>query len=304
MAAALPNAAAMAVSGMARAAVRAAAAASGAAHGTRLADSVPREIVDDIFAHALKKQTGVSLKYMVRRARTGLNVGLPRRGDADLGPAHRCRAAAPTPARARMPTPPPPPPLRAAGLWRQPHRAPAGAVRPVPAEGAARAPRAPRGGAGEPALRPQLQAASAQGVCVCGGGVAAVEGLDKLPPAPSLCTCALLTAHPPQVRDWYVESFRELRTFPGVKTMPEEGQFTDLLRHIYRRHVRRRGVGVAGTIERLIPAAACSSVRSASVRVERGGGGAAPPCPRLAAPCPRLTACCRRPRDPRPTWCP
>lgn len=51
---------------MARAAVRAAAAAGKAVAGTRLADSVPRETVDDIFAHALKKQTGVSLKYMVR----------------------------------------------------------------------------------------------------------------------------------------------------------------------------------------------------------------------------------------------
>ena len=62
--AAIPAAAAMAASHMARAAVRAAA-ATAAASGTRLADSVPREIVDDIFAHALKKQTGVSLKYMV-----------------------------------------------------------------------------------------------------------------------------------------------------------------------------------------------------------------------------------------------
>ena len=49
--------------------------------------------------------------------------------------------------------------------------------------------------------------------------------------------------HPtPQVRDWYVESFRELRAFPGIKGGDDEAQFTDLLRHIYRRHVRR-GVG-------------------------------------------------------------
>ncbi len=31
----------------------------------RLADSVPRDVVDDIFGCALKKQTGVSLKYML-----------------------------------------------------------------------------------------------------------------------------------------------------------------------------------------------------------------------------------------------
>ena len=33
--------------------------------GVRLVDSVPRALVDDIFGHALKKQTGVSLKYML-----------------------------------------------------------------------------------------------------------------------------------------------------------------------------------------------------------------------------------------------
>lgn len=54
------------VSSAARMAVRAAAAtAMGVKEGIRLADCVPRELVDDIFAHALKKQTGVSLKYML-----------------------------------------------------------------------------------------------------------------------------------------------------------------------------------------------------------------------------------------------
>ena len=37
--------------------------AAGAA--ARLVDAVPRAVVDDIFACALKKQTGVSLKYML-----------------------------------------------------------------------------------------------------------------------------------------------------------------------------------------------------------------------------------------------
>ena len=32
--------------------------------GVRLGDNYPKELVDDIFACALKKQTGVSLKYM------------------------------------------------------------------------------------------------------------------------------------------------------------------------------------------------------------------------------------------------
>jgi pyruvate dehydrogenase kinase 2/3/4 len=32
--------------------------------GVRLGDHYPKELVDDVFACALKKQTGVSLKYM------------------------------------------------------------------------------------------------------------------------------------------------------------------------------------------------------------------------------------------------
>ncbi len=43
-------------------ALRLAAAAKHA--GVRLGDHYAKEIVDDIFANALKKQTGVSLKYM------------------------------------------------------------------------------------------------------------------------------------------------------------------------------------------------------------------------------------------------
>lgn len=35
------------------------------AHGVRLQDVEEHALVDDIFAHALKKQTGVSLKYML-----------------------------------------------------------------------------------------------------------------------------------------------------------------------------------------------------------------------------------------------
>lgn len=36
--------------------------------GPRLADQWERSVVDDIFSSALKKQTGVSLKYMCARA--------------------------------------------------------------------------------------------------------------------------------------------------------------------------------------------------------------------------------------------
>lgn len=39
-----------------------------------------------------------------------------------------------------------------------------------------------------------------------------------------------------QVRDWYVESFKDLREFPPIKDINDEKKFTDLLRHIYHRH--------------------------------------------------------------------
>ena len=52
-----------------------------------------------------------------------------------------------------------------------------------------------------------------------------------------------------QVRDWYVESFKELRGFPKVRDAPDEVTFTRLLQHIYRRHhnvVPMMAMGVAG----------------------------------------------------------
>ena len=39
-----------------------------------------------------------------------------------------------------------------------------------------------------------------------------------------------------QVRDWYVDSFKELRRFPVVKDTSDELNFTNLLKHIYHRH--------------------------------------------------------------------
>lgn len=39
-----------------------------------------------------------------------------------------------------------------------------------------------------------------------------------------------------QVRDWYVESFKELRSFPRVRDAQDELKFTGLLKHIYHRH--------------------------------------------------------------------
>jgi len=38
------------------------------------------------------------------------------------------------------------------------------------------------------------------------------------------------------VRDWYVESFTDLRTFPPVETMEDEERFTNMLKRIMTRH--------------------------------------------------------------------
>lgn len=42
--------------------------------------------------------------------------------------------------------------------------------------------------------------------------------------------------HVLKVRDWYVESFKELRNFPKVKDVQDEEKLTALLRNIYSRH--------------------------------------------------------------------
>ena len=52
---------------------------------------------------------------------------------------------------------------------------------------------------------------------------------------PRSWTCDACMIHL-QVRDWYVESFKELRNFRPIKDAESELKFTDLLKHIYHRH--------------------------------------------------------------------
>lgn len=40
-----------------------------------------------------------------------------------------------------------------------------------------------------------------------------------------------------KVRDMYVQSFRDIRSFPRISSAAEELQFTELLQTIYQRHV-------------------------------------------------------------------
>lgn len=148
--AAAPAAAMM--TGMARAVVRAAAVAEPLFTRTvKLHDSFPKPIVDDIFAHALKKQTGVSLKYML---------------DFGANPIERQLLLSAQFLHKELPV-------------RLAHR---------------------------------------------------VAELENLPYGLSSKSAIL------KVRDWYVESFEELRSFSGVRSVEDESKFTHLLRQIYRRH--------------------------------------------------------------------
>lgn len=153
------------VSGMARAVARATSIAQSTVnHGTRLVDTFPRQVVDDIFAHALKKQTGVSLKYML---------------DFGSNPIERQLMLSAQFLHKELPV-------------RLAHR---------------------------------------------------VAELENLPYGLSNKVPVL------KVRDWYVESFKELRHFPTVKDPGDESKFTELLRHIYRRHANVVPVMAKGVSE-------------------------------------------------------
>lgn len=39
-----------------------------------------------------------------------------------------------------------------------------------------------------------------------------------------------------QVRDWYLDSFRDLRAFPDIKNMNDEREFTEMIKAIKVRH--------------------------------------------------------------------
>ena len=56
---------------------------------------------------------------------------------------------------------------------------------------------------------------------------------------------SITTLHTPQVRDWYVESFKELRAFSPIKDATDEVNFTKMLRSIYSRHAGVVPVGAS-----------------------------------------------------------
>eukprot|EP00798_Chlamydomonas_sp_ICE-L_P023752 gene23752-9309_t len=119
--------------------------------GSRLIDHWERPVVEDIFAHAMKKQTGVGLKYML---------------DFGANPFERQLVLSAQFLHKELPV-------------RLAHR---------------------------------------------------VAELENLPYGLSAKSNIL------KVRDWYVESFKDLRTFPAIKDAADELKFTEILRGIYRRH--------------------------------------------------------------------
>uniref|UniRef100_A0A7S0RYN6 Protein-serine/threonine kinase n=1 Tax=Chlamydomonas leiostraca TaxID=1034604 RepID=A0A7S0RYN6_9CHLO len=143
---------------------RASSAASTVVKGSRLIDIMDKTVVDDVFGHALKKQTGVSLKYML---------------DFGANPIERQLILSAQFLHKELPV-------------RLAHR---------------------------------------------------VAELENLPYGLSAKSSIL------KVRDWYVESFKELRTFPTIKDLGDEIKFTELLRSIYRRHANVVPVMAQGVAE-------------------------------------------------------
>jgi len=83
-----------------------------------------------------------------------------------------------------------------------------------------------------PCSRPRLAAAE--------GRARAWTRPLRAPGSPVLSRGLLCAVQPrrggAQVRNWYVDSFKELRRFPQVKDTADELHFTELLKHIYHRH--------------------------------------------------------------------
>jgi hypothetical protein len=80
-----------------------------------------------------------------------------------------------------------------------------------------------------------------------------------------------LRAH--KVRDWYVDSFTELRAFPAIKDAADELAFTDLLRSIYRRHQHAVPVMAMGVAELKAEVAAAGGMGALSSSSRSGGSG-------------------------------
>lgn len=152
----------------------------------KLSDSVPRELVDDIFGSAIKKQTGVSLRYML---------------DFGANPIKRQMILSAQFLHNELPV-------------RLAHRV-------------AELENLPYGLSAKPQVIRVRQILAAH--------------VLQLHHQQQHCTGQskahmLITRLRLQVRDWYVESFKDLREFPVIKDDNDEQKFTDLLRHIYHRH--------------------------------------------------------------------
>jgi hypothetical protein len=184
---------------------------------TRLAETVDKEIVADVFSCAMKKQTGVSLKYMLTFGHVPLErqvscwwCRVDRRKAASDSKQKRkrgffncCRTFVRRPRRPR-----------------RPHHLlffPLFSSNPQP----------PR-----PTSPIQQLLLSAQFL----HNELPVRLAHRVAELENLPYGLSAKAHVLKVRDWYVSSFSDLRRFPKVKDAHDERAFTDLLRSIYERH--------------------------------------------------------------------
>lgn len=219
--------------------------------GHRLIDVVAKELVDEIFAHALKKQTGVSLKYMLDFGANPIERQLILSAqflhkELPVRLAHRVAELENLPC---------------AWAGRMGEGAGLGLFRISSQQGSlsssAITPAAVPAAHSQMVFLPSRASSRClQGFLQGGWGTAMLDalhaGLQHLDFTPVLARADAPRPRPrppSQVRDWYVESFKELRQFPLIKDAGDEGKFTEMLRHIYRRHANVVPVMAKGVAE-------------------------------------------------------
>lgn len=147
--------------------------------------------------------------------------------------------------------------------------------------------------------RPGPAAGRSSGLLACIAWLAGRPGFRRvcwMGPAHALPTLAppnnLLRTPTFKVRDWYVESFKELRAFPRIRNAEDEENFTEMLRHVYFRHrnvVPVLAMGVAGAVSCLLAWGEGGVFTLGVMQLREGRGWGGPPArrPRLCGGRPR-----------------
>ena len=79
------------------------------------------------------------------------------------------------------------------------------------------------------------------------------------------------------VRDWYVESYDELKSFPAIETMEDEAKFTELIKRVMDRHADVVPMIARGVLElKMELADRATGGRSGGASSSSGGGSSSP----------------------------